>query len=304
MIHDDRDPALDPSLDQPTRRSFLKKTAATAAVAAAAPIASSAAPQEKRESSLADPSLTKKDVTFKSGDRDMKAFLIHPGNQEKRGSVIVIHEIFGLNDHIKDVAGRLAQAGYTTLAVNFFTREGDPPAPPGGDFRPLMEFVNKIPDSQVLGDILAAAAYLRALPTSNGKVGDIGFCWGGYYAMLSAAAPEGLSRKGVDAAVAYYGRIRLPENADRTKKPHAPIELADRMVAPLLGHFGEKDGGIPQADANALAESLKKHDKPASIHVYEGAGHAFNNDTREAYHAPSAKQAWERTLAWYAKYLK
>src|SRR5207247_4649470 len=102
--------------------------------------------------------------------------------------------------HIKDVACRLAHAGYNALAINFFTREGDPPALSGG-FEPLREFVGKIPDRQIMADIRAGVAYLRSRPDSNQKVGIVGFCWGGRISMLDAAETD------VDAAAAYYGRI-------------------------------------------------------------------------------------------------
>jgi carboxymethylenebutenolidase len=210
--------------------------------------------------------------------------------------VIVVQEIFGVNDHIRDIACRLAKAGFIGLAVNYFAREGKPPSTEGG-FGPVMEFVAKIPDSQVLSDTRAAVAYLRQRPDSNGKVGIVGFCWGGRVVMLAAAEVEHL-----DAAVAYYGRIRAREKT--ANQPHAPIELVAQMKTPLLGHFGALDRGIPVTDVEALREELKKYGKTAEIHIYEGANHAFNNDTRESYHPEAAQLAWKRTREWFDRYLK
>ena len=243
------------------------------------------------------------DVTFpstgaNSTETAVKAFLVHPAAQEEsqphHGSVIVIHEIFGLTDHIKAVASRLAQAGYTALAIDFFTREGAVPDISQG-FAPLREFVGKISDAQLMADIKAGARFLHQQPYSNQKVGIVGFCWGGRVSMLSAANVEE-----INAAIAYYGRI---SGEPTDNQPTYPIDVVAKMKAPLMGHFGAEDQGIPPAEAEKLRAALKEHDRAGEIFVYEGAGHAFNNDTRESYNAGAAKLAWERTLAWYARYL-
>jgi carboxymethylenebutenolidase len=294
MVDRERDPALDPTLDHVSRRRFIQRAGAGAVATAA--LGTAAMAQDKTPAALNDASLAHEEVTFLSGKQRVEAFLCRPKAEAGRGGVIVIHEIFGLNDHIRDIACRLAKAGYAGLAVNFFTREGKPPSMEGG-FAPLMEFVGRIPDSQIITDITAAAKYLRARKDSNGKVGVVGFCWGGRYAMLAAAEVPNLN-----AAVAYYGRIRLASKTEN--QPRSALELVPKMRAPLLGHFGALDQGIPPADAEALRDELKKNGKTAEIYVYEGAGHAFNNDTRESYNAGAAKLAWRRTLDWFGKYLK
>ena len=242
-------------------------------------------------------------ITYPSPGADgqeaaIQAFLAVPSDsvpEAGRGSVIVIHEIFGLTDHIRSIASRLAQAGYMALAVDFFTREG--PAPDMAQGFPLLrQFVGSISDAQLMADIRAGANYLQQQPESNGKVGVVGFCWGGRISMLSCAyAPE------IAASVAYYGRI----SGDRTdRQPTFPIDVVEQMQSPLLGHFGATDAGIPPAEAERLRAALEAYHKTGEIHVYEGAGHAFNNDTRESYNAEAAQQSWEHTLDWYAKYLK
>jgi carboxymethylenebutenolidase len=300
-MQEDMDPALDPTLDQLSRRKFIGRVGAGAVTAAA--IGTGAGAQEKKASAVDDPHIEHHNVTFTSGSQKVEGFLAKPKGGGKHGSVIVIHEIFGVTDHIKDVTARLAKAGYNALAVNFFTREGAPPKL-DGDFAPLMAFVNKIPDSQVLNDIQAAATYLRSQPGSNGKVGTVGFCWGGYYSMLASTLGSPGKKNILNAVVAYYGRIKLPPNTDRAMKPHSPLEAVPTMHAPLLGHFGALDTGITPEDAAALREELKKDHKTGEVYVYEGAGHAFNNDTRESYNAAAAKLAWGRTLDWFGKYLK
>jgi carboxymethylenebutenolidase len=291
MSNLDIDPALDPALDQVSRRAFLEKM--SAATVAAAVVGTEAMAQGNK--ALEDKDLIHENVTLTSQSKPVDAFLCRPKTEGKRGAVIVVQEIFGVNDHIRDIACRFAKAGYIGLAVNYFAREGNPPDASGG-FQPLMEFVGKIPDSQVMADTKAAAEYLKKRPDSNGKVGIVGFCWGGRVSMLAAAeVPE------IDAAVAYYGRIRQPNPTPN--QPKGPLDLVEKIHAPLLGHFGEKDSGITP-DVPALRDALKQHGKTAELYVYEGAGHAFNNDTRPSYHAESAKLAWQRTLDWFGKHLK
>lgn len=288
------DPALDPTLDQLSRRTLLGR--AGIGTAAAFGVAAGCVPQEKKSSALEDEKLTKEEITFDSGGTKIKGFLVRSKESAtKAGSVIVVHEIFGVTPHIKDVTARLAQQGYTALAVDFFTREGTPPPLEGG-FGPLMQFVGKISDAQIIGDVRAAVTYLKARPASNDRVGLVGFCWGGNVAMLSAAEVPGLN-----ASVCYYGRIRTDKSAN---KPQSPLDLVPEMKAPLMGHFGALDNGIPVKDVEALRDALKEKGKTAEFHIYEKAGHAFNNDTRESYVADAAKESWSRTSAWFEKYLK
>jgi carboxymethylenebutenolidase len=291
---EERDPALDPTLDHLSRRTLIGRMGAGTAGAIAAASFGCAQAQDSPKRALEDETLAKSETTFRSGEAEIKAFLATPKKEGKRGSVIVVHEIFGLNDHIRDVACRLAQAGFNALAPNLFTREGDPPDLSGG-FGPVMQFVGKIPDKQIIADLKAASALLRKRDDSNKKVGIVGFCWGGRVSMIFDGNDPDLN-----AAVAYYGRI---SGAKSENQPMHPIDLAEKMKAPLLGHFGEKDTGIPPAEVEKLRAALKEHDKKSELYIYEGAPHAFNNDTRESYRAETAKLAWKRTIEWYQKYL-
>src|ERR1051325_6965943 len=152
------DPSLDPELDKLSRRRILE-TMSMSTIAAAV-LGPDALAQGKTPEALNDKNLIHEDVTFPSGGDRIEAFLCRPKGDAKRGGVIVVHEIFGLNDHIRDVACRFAKAGYDGLAVNFFQRGGKLPET-AGDFRPLMEYVTRIRDSQIMGDVASAAAYLR-----------------------------------------------------------------------------------------------------------------------------------------------
>jgi carboxymethylenebutenolidase len=297
-VSGDIDPALDPTLDHLSRRTLLTRAGAgaVAAVAAAPVLAQDADKADKKPRALDDDTLTKTSITAKDGDKQvLEGFLAEPKTTTKRGSILVVHEIFGVTDHIKDVACRYAQAGYTAYAINLFRREGEPP-PMSAGFQPLMEFVGKIPDTQIMSDLDKASDMLRKHPHSNGKVGIVGFCWGGRISMLyDAHAPK------LNAAIAYYGRISGQPTANQ---PTYPIDVVAKMHAPLLGNFGAEDTGIPPAEANKLRDALKAANKPAEIYVYENAGHAFNNDTRESYRPEAAKLAMQRSLEWFSKYLK
>ncbi len=290
------DPALDPTLDHLSRRTLLGRVGVGAlAATVASPILAEAPPKASE-----DPNIIKTDIIFTSKGADdkpteVKGLLVMPKAGGKHGAVMVVHEIFGLTDHIKEVACRFAQAGYIAFAPDLFSREGAPPPLTGG-FGPLMEFVQKIPDKQVMEDLKAAMKMLRGKKESNKKVGIVGFCWGGRVSMLLDGYASDL-----DAAVAYYGRIVGQSTANQ---PHSPLDLADKMKAPLLGHFGGLDRGIPTTDVEKLRDTLKEHNKTVEMHIYEKAGHAFNNDTRESYQKESAEAAWARTLEWYKKYLK
>jgi carboxymethylenebutenolidase len=294
MPEHDLDPALDPELDKLSRRRFVKSAGAGAAAAAA--LGAVPLGQSKTGDALKDPAILTQEITFESGGQKIGAFLARPRGEGKRGAVIVIQEIFGLNEHIKDVTARVALAGFVGLGIDFFSREGAPPDGAGG-FQSLMQFVGKIPDSQVMADIAAGAEYLRKQPYCNGKVGTVGFCWGGRMVMLAAAKVPTLN-----AGVAYYGRIRQPAKTEA--QPAGPIDLVEEMKVPLMGHFGAEDSGIPVADVEALRDALKARNRTAEFHIYPGAGHAFNNDTRPSYRAEAAKLAWQRTLEWFAKHLK
>lgn len=293
------DAALNPDLDKLTRRTLIKRTGAAAGAAVLSAGSSAQGQSEAAKNALADESIIKKEISIdvKSADgktASVKAFLAEPKNTNKRGSVLVVHEIFGLTEHIKSVACRLAQEGYTALAPDLFSREGEPPSLSGG-FGPMMAFVGKISDSQIEGDLEFLGKYLKKFPHSNHKIGIVGFCWGGRVSMITDGAA-----KAVDAAVSYYGRVSGEKTANN---PEHPIDLATTMHAPLMAHFGGKDQSIPPSEAIKLREALTAAGKVAEIYIYDSAGHAFNNDTRESFEPVSAKLAWSRTLSWFSKYL-
>lgn len=233
-------------------------------------------------------------VTIPVGGAQLDAFVAHPVGEVKRPAVIVVHEIFGLTDHIKDVAARVARAGYTALAPDLFTREGALPLNQG--FEAIRSIVGSIPDARIIDDLEACVGWLRALQGATGKVGLVGFCWGGRVAMLMSSAECNLQ-----ACVAYYGRT---EGEKTEAQPSHPLDLVPSVNSPLMGHFGGQDHAIPVDGVKRLEAALGAAGKPSEIYIYEDAGHAFNNDTREqAFNAEAAAAAMKRTMDWFARYL-
>ncbi|MBV9865202.1 MAG: dienelactone hydrolase family protein [Abitibacteriaceae bacterium] len=245
------------------------------------------------------------DITYRSGDADIKAYLAQPDPQGAcdqnadmavpRPGLIVIHEIWGLTEHIRDVARRFAGRGYAVLAPDLFTREGSPQIDPT-DRASIMKFIGAIPDRRVVADLEAGVDYLQGPPVKTSRVGSIGFCMGGLYSYLLAVHSTQLA-----AAVDFYGRIVYAEKT--ANKPASPLDLVAQLKCPLLGNFGEADQGIPVADVEQLRERLQTVAQPSKINVYPGAGHAFFNDTRPAYHKEAADAAWRETLQFLQAHL-
>jgi carboxymethylenebutenolidase len=249
-----------------------------------------------RDQTLNDDRLETEDVEYRNGADTVRAFLCRPKAAGQYPAVIVIHEIFGLTEHIKDVSCRLAGAGYVALAPDLYTREGG--AAETTDFTKLRELVGKIADARIVGDLQAGMAYLRTRSDVGGdRIGSVGFCMGGLYSLLLAGRTPDLK-----AAVSFYGRLVYPEKT--AEKPAAPNDLVPEMTAAIQGHYGGADQGIPVETVEQFRVALQKHGKTAEIHIYHDAPHAFHNDTRPSYRPEDARLAWSRTLAWFEKYLK
>lgn len=236
--------------------------------------------------------LTEREVTYRSGDTDIRAFLVEPTVRPK-AALIVIHEIWGLNAHIRDVVRRFAGEGYIVLAPDLYTREGAPNLDVNNRAA-LMEFLASLSDTGIVADLEAAIEFLQAQGAA--KVGSVGFCMGGLYSYLLACKSERLS-----AAVDFYGRIVYEQTS--ANKPVSPVELAPQLKCPLLCHFGETDASIPLRDVEKLRDGLKQSTQPWKINVYPGAGHAFFNDSRQSYNAVAAADAGAETTEFFRKHL-
>jgi len=217
-----------------------------------------------------------------SAPKNTKGFLAKPKEAGRYPAILVIHEIWGLVDHIKDVANRLALEGYAALAVDLFEEKTVSKLEEG---RALRE---KLTEEKILGDLNGASNYLRTLGYVNqSRIGSVGFCMGGGLSLLLACHNRELA-----AAVIFYGR-----------NP-SPIDLVKNLNCPILGNYAGADLAITESDINLLKQTLTKYGKDFDIKVYPGAPHAFFNDTKESYRPDAAKDSWERTLKFFNKQLK
>lgn len=214
-----------------------------------------------------------------------------------RTGVVVIHDVWGLSDHYRDLARRLADAGHGALAVNLYRRE------PAVQITDPGSFIRALDDRRMLEEIQAGIDFATA--EGCARVAVMGCCMGGQYTLLAAAGCTGLS-----AAVAFYGMLSdahgllapAPgESIDPARKPRTPLTAAPSLRCPTLAFFGAEDAFIPLSDVRAFESALRAEHR---VVVYPGAGHAFLNDTRpELYRPDAARDAWSRMLDWLGAHL-
>ncbi len=206
--------------------------------------------------------------------------------------ILVVQEIFGVHEHIKDVCRRFAKAGYLAVAPEMFHRQGD--VSQLKDNKEIFaKVVSKVPDQQVMRDLDAAVRWAELKGGSRYKLGITGFCWGGRITWLYAAHNDY-----VKAGVAWYGRLVGEKNA---MNPTNPIDVVSNIRPPVLGLYGGADAGIPNNTVEQMNAALKKADKPSMIHLYPDTPHAFHADYRPSYRQKEAGDGWERCLAWFKK---
>jgi len=267
------------------RREFLRKLAliagSTAAASALLPVIEDNS--IRAASAMQDNSdLVTEFIKYPGETGDMRAFMAMPKKGNKFPAVIVIHENRGLVPHIQEVARRMAREGFLALAPDALSPVGGTPE----DISNVGQLFQKLVPEQTTKNFVAAVKYLETNPKSTGKVGCTGFCWGG--AMTNQVA---VNSPDLDAAVPYYGSVPKAEDVPKIK-------------APIMAHYAGNDERI-NAGIPAFEEALKKNNKEYQIFMYEGAGHAFNNDSNaERYNEQAAKLAWGRTIAFFKEKLK
>lgn len=227
-------------------------------------------------------------VQYANGDVTVRAYVAAPQTKERRPTIIVIQEWWGLNEHVKDVAKRFAAEGYVAIAPDLYSRLQNEVVPMSNPNR-AGELMGSLKQEDGLSDLNATVAYLKAMPEVDpARIGVIGFCMGGSYALMLPCV-----NKDIKAAVPFYGQVPNPDG------------LLQQLSAPVLYIYGEDDGWITKADVQRLATALKKYQKPGEIKTYPGAPHAFFNNLRqEVYRAAEAKDAWDRTLAFFRQHLR
>ncbi len=262
------------------RRQFLEKLTVLAGSAAAVSVLLPALENNYASADTIAPDdarLSSETITFNAAGKDISGYLVRPVGSETLPAVIVIHENRGLNPHIRDVARRAALAGFVTLAVDYLSLVGGTPT----DEDKARELFGTLNAEDVVAVGRGAVAYLKGRSDTNGKVGAVGFCWGG-----GAVGNLAVAEPGLNAGVVYYG-----------SQPKA--EGVANIAAPLLLHYAGLDERI-NAGIPAFEEALKTASKNYQLHIYANVNHAFNNDTNAArYDKAAAELAWERTVAFF-----
>jgi carboxymethylenebutenolidase len=275
-----------------TRREFLRNTSV---IGVGLGFASVAQPSFAQVIQTDFTGIKAGEETIKDGDTELFAYVARPtGNAEKLPIVIIASEIFGVHEHIADVARRFAKLGYLAIAPEFFTRAGDPTAM--GTMAEIMsQIISKTPDKQVMGDIEIALKWASQHGGNLDRVGITGFCWGGRITWLACAnLPQ------IRAGVAWYGRL-VGEKSENF--PAHPVDLALQMKAPVLGLYGGKDTGISLETVEQMKVALaaatgNKAAAASKFEVYPDAPHAFHADYRATYQPGPAKDGWGKCIEW------
>jgi carboxymethylenebutenolidase len=269
-----------------SRRGFVATTLATGFALAVQPVSAETITTDAE-------GLEAGEVKIPVGKEEIPAYRALPKGDGPFPVILVVQEIFGVHEHIKDLCRRLAKVGYLAVAPELYVRQGD--VSKIKDFQEIIsKVVSKVPDKQVMEDLDAAVAWAKKNKGDTAKLGVTGFCWGGRIVWLYAAHNPDLK-----AGVAWYGR--LVGKGDELHPKH-PIDLAGDLKAPVLGLYGEKDQGIPVDSVEQMRKAVKDAGKTAEIALYPDTPHGFNADYRPSYKEKEAKDAWKRMLEWFKKY--
>lgn len=270
-----------------SRRDFVATSLGTGFAAATLPVTAQTVIKTDTAGLTAGP------VTIPVGDFRMPAYRAMPEGRSGLPVVLVVSEIFGVHEHIADVARRFARLGYCAIAPDLFVRQGDATA--YTEIAKLMtEVIARVPDAQVMGDLDATVAWAKAQGMATERLGVTGFCWGGRITWLYAA-----HQPAVKAGVAWYGRL---VGTATEAQPRHPVELAGELKAPVLGLYGGQDQGIPLDTVDKMKTALAQGSPAArrsEFEVFPDAPHAFHADYRPSYRQGPAEEGWKRCLAWF-----
>jgi carboxymethylenebutenolidase len=277
-----------------SRREFLAKMGMAGVGLAGFAIA--ATPVAGKVITTATEGLSAASGTVPSGGFAVPIYEVRPAAPGKYPVVLVIPEVFGMHEHIRDVTRRFAREGFLAVTFEPYAREGGVQHLP--DLDAVRKVVDPVPDARVMADLDAVLAWAKKQPYARpDRIGMTGFCRGGMYTLLYAAHSNELK-----AAVPWYGQLRPALTTG--VRTAGPLDVAARINAPVLGLYGAEDLGIPAADVRAMETAMKAAGKTAEFVIYPGAPHAFFADYRPSYRAEAAKDAWGRCIAWFNKYLK
>jgi carboxymethylenebutenolidase len=240
--------------------------------------------------------LTAGEVAIRTMTGPVPAYRAHPEKGGKFPVVLVVQEIFGVHEHIKDVCRRLAKLGYFAITVELYHRQGD--VTQFTDNQEIFaKVVNHVPDSQVMSDLDSAVVYAESTGKADtARLGVTGFCWGGRITWTYC-----VHNPKTKAGVAWYGRLVAP--AKSPLQPAYPVDLAPALKVPVLGLYGGEDASIPVAHVEQMRAALKAAGNTTSeIVVYDGAPHAFYADYRPSYRKEAAEDGWKRMQAWFKQH--
>jgi carboxymethylenebutenolidase len=236
-------------------------------------------------------------VQLAPADRQIPAFVARPDARGRFPAIVVVSEVFGVHEYIRDVCRRLAKLGYVAIAPDFFVRAGDPSTI--SDFNEIRRIVATASDAQVMGDLAATLTFFKAQKyVDKARLGIVGFCWGGAEVWLACER-----FKDFKAGVAWYGRLARPKAGEFLGEAERqwPLELAKNLNAPVLGLYAGKDAGIPPADIDAMRAALTAAGKAGNqIVLYPESQHGFHADYRSSYDPKAATDGWARMLAHFA----
>jgi len=277
-----------------SRREFLAKVGAAGVGLAGFAIA--ATPVAGKVISTAADGLAVADATVPSDGFRVPIYEARPAAAGKYPVVVVIPEVFGMHEHIRDVTRRFAREGFLAVTFEPYAREGGVMHLP--DLDAVRKVVDPVPDARVMADLDVILAWIKKHPSARAdRIGMTGFCRGGMYTLLYAARNRELR-----AAVPWYGQLR-PALTPGVRTV-GPLDVAAQINAPVLGLYGAEDLGIPVSDVKTLEAALKAAGKTAEFVIYPGAPHAFFADYRPSYRPEAARDAWARCIAWFNMYLK
>jgi len=267
-----------------TRREILVTTLATGFALATQPVSAQTITTDTE-------GLTAGEVKIPVADGEIPGYRAMPATGKHFPVVLVVQEIFGVHEHIRDLCRRFAKQGYLAVAPELYARQGD--VSKIADWKQIYaEVVSKVPDAQVMSDLDATIAWAGRSSGGNAKkVAITGFCWGGRIVWLYAAHNPKLK-----AGVAWYGRLKGDANP---LQPKYPMDIVADLEAPVLGLYGGKDQGIPLDDVEQMRAALKAAKKPCEIVVFPEAPHGFLADYRPSYREADAKEGWAKCLAWF-----
>jgi len=270
-----------------TRREFLVTGAVAAGVAG---YTLAAGPLRAEVVTTGTSGLVAGAVSIPVAGREIPGYRAKPAGAVKPPIVLVVQEIFGVHEYIRDVCRRLAHEGYLAVAPDLYVRQGD--VTRMSDAQAIIrDVVAKVADAQVMGDLDATAAWAATDGGDASKLAITGFCWGGRIVWLYSAHSAKLR-----AGVAWYGRLA----GDKSEmQPSYPLDVAAKLHAPVLGLYGAEDAGIPLESIERMRKEIAAAHGASRVDVFEGAPHGFHADYRPSYREAAAREGWTRMLAWF-----